>query len=52
MSEVFRTACQDLGRVAAQASPDPIRLAERVLEALTANDYGQYDCLIAAVFPP
>ena len=51
LGQVFRTACQDLGTVAVPASPDPIRLADRVFEALTANDYGQYDGLIVAVFP-
>jgi hypothetical protein len=51
VGEVLRTACQDVGTVAVPASLDPIRLADRVFEALTANDYGQYDSLIAAVFP-
>jgi hypothetical protein len=51
VSEVFRAACADLGTVAAKGSPDPIRLADRVLEALTSNTYGQYDHLVAAIFP-
>jgi hypothetical protein len=51
VSDVFRAACQDLGRVATKGSPDPIRLAERVFDALTSNTYGQYDPLVAAMFP-
>ena len=51
VGDVFRQACRDLGAVAARASPDPARLADRVFEAVTANDYGEYDRLVAVVLP-
>jgi len=51
LSDVFRAACDDLGKVATKGSPDPIRLAERVFDALTSNTYGQYDHLVAVIFP-
>ncbi len=50
VGEVFRTACRDLGNLAAKARPDPQALAERVATALTTNDYGQFDGLVPAVF--
>src|SRR3954453_7860776 len=34
-----RQACPGLGGVAAKSSPDPARLTDRVLEAVTANHY-------------
>ena len=40
VGDVFRQACRDLGAVALKASPDPVRLADRVFEAVTTNDYG------------
>ncbi len=43
VGDVFRRACRDLGAVALEASPDPVRLADRVFEAITSNDYGEYD---------
>ena len=46
VGDVFRQACRDLGAVAAKASPDPVRLADRVFEAVTTNDYGEYDRLV------
>jgi hypothetical protein len=49
---IFHQACCDLGDVAKVAEPDPRALAERVLEALQQNDYGQYDGLIAIATPP
>src|SRR3954451_18219917 len=51
VGDVFRQACRDLGAVAARASPDPARLADRVLEAVTGNEYGKYDRLVGVVLP-
>ena len=48
---MFRQACRDLGAVAAKASPDPVRLADRVFEAVTTNDYGEYDRLVEVILP-
>lgn len=48
---VFRTACQDLGTLAAKAKPDPTALADRVFAAVAANGYGEFGGLIPAVFP-
>lgn len=47
----FRTACGDLADIAAFARPDPRALADRTFEAICANDYGQYDDLIARLAP-
>jgi hypothetical protein len=51
VGDVFRRACRDLGTIALEASPDPVRLADRVLEAVTTNDYGEYDGLVEVVLP-
>jgi hypothetical protein len=51
VGDVFRQACHDLAAVALKASPDPVRLADRVFEAVTTNDYGEYDRLVELVFP-
>ena len=51
VGDVFRQACRDLGAVALKASPDPVRLADRVLAAVTTNDYGEYDRLVEVVLP-
>ena len=51
VGEVFRRACVDLGAIAARAAPDPVRLADRVFEAVTGNDYGEYDRLVEVVLP-
>jgi hypothetical protein len=51
VGDVFRQACRDLGAVALKASPDPVRLADRVFEAVTTNDYGEYDRLVEVVLP-
>ena len=51
VGDVFRQACRDLGAVALKASPDPVRLADRVFEAVTTNDYGEYDQLVEVVLP-
>lgn len=48
---VFRQAVEDLGRIAQQAKPHPQHLADRVFSALQADDFGQYDGLIAALSP-
>ena len=48
---VFDLACQDIGAIATEARPGPAGLADRVCDALLANDYGQYDGLIAATAP-
>ncbi|WP_429599600.1 DUF6880 family protein [Sphingomonas zeicaulis] len=46
LGSVFSQALEDIGEVAAQARPDPVRLADRIYEALCANEYGQFDGLI------
>jgi hypothetical protein len=51
VGDVFRRACEDLGAIAAKATPDPVRLADRVFEAVSTNDYGEYDGLTAVIFP-
>lgn len=51
VSGVFRQACRDLGEVASTAGADPINLADRTFEALTGNDYGQFDELIRVLAP-
>lgn len=48
---VFTAAIADLGEIASAAQPDPARLADEVFEALTRNDYGQYDSLIGVLAP-
>lgn len=53
---IFAAACEDLCRVAAEARPDAIGLADAVFDAVTANDYAQFDGLIggmaSALGPP
>jgi hypothetical protein len=51
VGDVFRQACLDLGAIAAKASPDPVRLADQVFEAVTTNDYGEYDRLVEVILP-
>jgi hypothetical protein len=51
VGDVFRQACRDLGAVARKALPDPVRFADRVFEAATTNDYGEYDQLVELVLP-
>ena len=51
VGDVFRQACQDLGAIAAKASPDPVQLADRVFAAVTGNDYGEYDRLLEVIMP-
>jgi hypothetical protein len=45
----FHSACADVGRIAVGAGADPNATADRVYDALSANDYGQYDHLVTAV---
>ena len=49
VGDVFRAACEDLGRVATEAKPDPVNLAERVFAAVQANDYGVLDGLVTVM---
>jgi hypothetical protein len=51
VGDVFRSACEDLGAIALKARPDPVRLADRVLTALLANDYGVYDGVVTTMLP-
>ena len=49
--EVFHVACRDIGDVAQSAGPNPGALADQVFDALTRNDYGQFDELIHVLSP-
>ena len=51
VGDVFRNACVDLGEIAHAAKADPRQLADRTLEAITNNDYAQYDGLINILKP-
>jgi hypothetical protein len=51
VGDVFRWACRDLGAVALKAAPDPVRLADSVLEAVTTNDHGEHDQLVEVILP-
>jgi hypothetical protein len=51
VGDVFRAACEDLGTMAAKAKPNPVNLADRVLAAMQANDYGVFDGLVAVMLP-
>ena len=46
---LFHEACSDIGDVTAKV--DPTTLADQAFEALIANDYGQFDELIADLVP-
>lgn len=48
---VFHAACDDLGAVAGAAGAAPLALADHAFQALTENDYGQYDELIPTLAP-
>ena len=52
VGDVFRSACAELGRIAAAAQADPRILADRAFEALRENDYAQFDGLIRALTVP
>jgi hypothetical protein len=47
IGSVISMALDDLGAVAGQAKLEPDKLTERVFEGVCANDYGQFDGLIA-----
>ena len=49
VGDVFRSGLADLGRAAAAARPDPIKLADKTFHALWRNGFGQYDGLIGQV---
>lgn len=49
---IFHAASTDLGVIARAAKADPYKLADQTFEALTRNDYGQYDDLISVLTPP
>ncbi len=51
VGEVFRSARADIGRVAAAACPDPVKLADRTFEAIWRNGFGNYDGLIGELGP-
>ena len=51
VSNVFRSACGNLGAIAAAARPQPQHLANQAFEALKANDHGQYDGLLETLAP-
>ena len=51
VGDVFRSACSELGTLATKANPDSDSLAQRVFAAITHNEYGVFDDLIAIVFP-
>src|SRR5437763_2611771 len=48
---VFHEACQNIGDVAQRANGNPIALADQAFDALTRNDYGQFDHLISVLSP-
>jgi hypothetical protein len=48
---IFHNAREDLGEIAKTAKNDPKQLADRAFQALTENDYGQYDRLITVLVP-
>jgi uncharacterized protein DUF6880 len=48
---VFHEACQNIGDVAQGANANPTALADQAFDALTRNDYGQFDELISVLSP-
>lgn len=48
---VFNDCCAAIGAAAQNAGPDPVSLADRVYDAVTTNDYAQYDGLLQAMGP-
>ncbi len=52
ISSVISQALADLGVMAEQAALTPATLADRVLQGVCANDYGQFDNLIALMAKP
>jgi hypothetical protein len=51
VSSTFHAACHDLGEMAQTAKVSPEELAERTFNALSDNDYGQYDEQITVLTP-
>jgi Family of unknown function (DUF6880) len=51
VQSVFHAACEDLIDLAEIAEPDPLALADQLLEALTDDDYGHYPTLISGLAP-
>lgn len=51
VADVFRSARGDLGRAAAEARPEPAKLAGQVFDALWSNSLGQYDGLVGELAP-
>jgi hypothetical protein len=51
MIGIFQAACTDLGEIAKAAKLDPVNLADQTFQALTENEYGQYDDLISVLTP-
>jgi len=49
LSDLFRSACRQLGPLALAAQPDPEALAEQVFNAFCDNGYGIYDPMIASL---
>ena len=48
---IFHLACEDLGEIAAIASTNPVSLADKAFQALSENNYSQYDYLISVLTP-
>jgi hypothetical protein len=48
---IFHEAVADLAEIAVRANPRPEVLGDAVYDALTANEYGQYDDLIGTLAP-
>src|SRR5205085_2755356 len=48
---VFHEACQNIGDVAQSANANPTALGDQAFDALTRNDYGQFDELISVLSP-
>ena len=51
IGDVFRAACANLCEIAAKATPNPVHLADRVFDALLANDYGVFDDIVESILP-
>lgn len=51
LSDVFYSACVDLGTIASASNTNPEDLVDRAFQALKANDYGQFDGLIPILTP-
>ena len=48
---VFHETCQNIGDVAQRANANQAALADQAFDALTRNDYGQFDQLISVLSP-